>query len=497
MKKNILNKINFKKEEKVVLCHGVFDVIHSGHLKYFSQAKKYGDKLIVSVTVDQFVNKGPYRPINTIKDRVEFLRNIKSIDNVIISNFPTAEKIIEKIKPNFYCKGPDYINKTMKDKNLAREILKVKKYGGKFVVVNHKAKSSSKIIKKLNLDLDNSEFSQYLHKIRSKYSIADIEKSLKKIKKINVLVLGEMIIDKYIFAEAIGKSGKDAMLVFKEKNQKKFIGGSGLISNLCSSFVDKVNQVFHIGKNNSDLNFIKSQLNKKINYKFLYKNNSPTITKLRYLDSYKNTKIIGIYNLNDEVLNNEEEKLFIKELKKHLKKSSIIILADYGHGEITDKIRNELQNYSNKLFLNTQINSFNSGHHTLKKYKKVNTLCINEGELRYEMKDRVSTLDEIVEKLYKEIKFNYFVVTRGKYGSIIYRKNKKLLSCPAFNQNPVDTIGSGDTFFSMLSLGISSKINPDLCVMLATMAAGFSVKNLGNQKVYNPDKLVRDLKYII
>ena len=183
-----------------------------------------------------------------------------------------------------------------------------------------------------------------------------------------------MIIDKYIFAEAIGKSGKDSMLVFKEKNQKKFIGGTGLISNLCASFVKKVDQIFHVGKNNSDLNFIKKNINKNINYKYYYKNNSPTISKLRYLDAYKNTKIVGFYNMNDERLNSSEEKTFLKILRKVLNKQKILILADYGHGEITDNVRKEIQKYSKNLFLNTQINSFNSGHHTLRKYKKVNTL---------------------------------------------------------------------------------------------------------------------------
>ena len=50
------------------------------------------------------------------------------------------------------------------------------------------------------------------------------------------------------------------------------------------------------------------------------------------------------------------------------------------------------------------------------------------------MKDRVSELSHIVKKLYKEISFNYFVVTRGKYGSIIYKKDKELFSCPAFEK---------------------------------------------------------------
>ena len=71
MKKNkIIPFINLEKKikdlkknkKKIVLCHGVFDLLHPGHFKHFKTAKNYGDILIVSVTADNFVNKGPDRP---------------------------------------------------------------------------------------------------------------------------------------------------------------------------------------------------------------------------------------------------------------------------------------------------------------------------------------------------------------------------------------------------------------------------------------------------
>ena len=84
------NKIEIKKiinckknKKKIVLCHGVFDVLHTGHLKYFSQAKKLGHILVVSVTSDKFVNKGPLRPINKLSERIMFLRNIVDVDFVL------------------------------------------------------------------------------------------------------------------------------------------------------------------------------------------------------------------------------------------------------------------------------------------------------------------------------------------------------------------------------------------------------------------------------
>ena len=134
-----------RKRKKIVMCHGVFDVIHSGHIEYFKQAKNLGDILVVSVTTDKFVNKGPFRPINTIKDRINVLKNLAIVDLVIQSDYETAEKNIDDVKPDIYCKGPDYIKKNNKDINLKKELNTLKKNKGKFITVKHIKKSSNKI----------------------------------------------------------------------------------------------------------------------------------------------------------------------------------------------------------------------------------------------------------------------------------------------------------------------------------------------------------------
>ena len=104
-----------RKGKKIVCCHGVFDLLHVGHINYFKSSKVYGDILVVSVTSDKFVNKGPGRPAFSINNRLKFLQEIECIDYVHISNDLTAEKAIKNLKPNFYCKGNDYSKNQIKD----------------------------------------------------------------------------------------------------------------------------------------------------------------------------------------------------------------------------------------------------------------------------------------------------------------------------------------------------------------------------------------------
>ena len=85
---------NFKiKNKKIVLCHGVFDLLHIGHLKHFNSAKKFGDKLIVSITPDIYVSKGPGRPIFNQNLRAEFLSNLSVVDFVVINDRATSTNI--------------------------------------------------------------------------------------------------------------------------------------------------------------------------------------------------------------------------------------------------------------------------------------------------------------------------------------------------------------------------------------------------------------------
>ena len=79
-KEEIEKKIVFlrKKQKKIVLCHGVFDLLHIGHIKHFKEAKTLGDIVIVSITSDKFVNKGPNRPI--------FNQNLRAEASLIRAN---------------------------------------------------------------------------------------------------------------------------------------------------------------------------------------------------------------------------------------------------------------------------------------------------------------------------------------------------------------------------------------------------------------------------
>ena len=117
MKKIILNKNNinyldqFRSKKKIILCHGVFDVLHYGHIAHLNQAKNYGDILIVSITDDAFVNKGPDRPIFSSLIRAKTILNLEAVDFVITSKSSNALGVLSQIKPDIYVKDKEYRSK--------------------------------------------------------------------------------------------------------------------------------------------------------------------------------------------------------------------------------------------------------------------------------------------------------------------------------------------------------------------------------------------------
>src|SRR5215510_1323536 len=91
--------------KKIVHCHGVFDLLHIGHIKHLEAARKLGDLLVVTLTPDRFVNKGPHRPAFPERLRAEALASLSCVSFVAVNEWPTAVETIERLRPNFYVKG--------------------------------------------------------------------------------------------------------------------------------------------------------------------------------------------------------------------------------------------------------------------------------------------------------------------------------------------------------------------------------------------------------
>jgi len=242
--------------KKIVHCHGVFDLLHVGHMKHFKEAKTLGDILVVSITPDEFVHKGPGRPAFATSLRLEALSELESVDYVVANKWPTAEEIIKIIQPNIYCKGPDYKNH-LDDitGKITEEELAVNSVGGKIMYTDDITFSSSSLLNKFG-NIYSKDKELLIRNIADKYSFEMIQKKVEELSKLKVLVIGETIIDQYVFCEALGKSGKEPVLVLRDLETQEYLGGSLAIARHLSGFCKTVSVLSFLGKDNEYKSFI-------------------------------------------------------------------------------------------------------------------------------------------------------------------------------------------------------------------------------------------------
>ena len=339
---------------------------------------------------------------------------------------------------------------------------------------------------------------KFIHKIKAKINLNNFNKQINKLQDLKVLVIGEAIIDKYVFCETLGKSGKEPHLVLRNLREEVYLGGALSIARNVSDFCKKITILSMLGQEKEYEKYIKKILTRKIKSKFLYKSKSPTIVKKRYLEHITNNKVLGIYTLNDESLNKKDESIFEKMILKEIKKHDVVIVSDYGHGLITKKLAKLLCKNSKFLALNAQANASNTGYHSIQKYKGVNCVVINETELRQELRDKNEKLDILTKKLTKMIGINNLVITRGSNGAILYNsKDKKYFHCPAFASKVIDKIGAGDSMLSIMSILIKSNFKNIISIFLGSLAGAMSVGEMSNKVPIKKTKLLKHFNHIL
>ena len=452
---------------------------------------------MVSITESKFVNKGPSRPAFNDRLRLEALSALNVVDYVTINSTPTATQIIKKIKPNIYCKGPDYKNyKNDLTGEIKNETKAIKKIGGKIYFTKDITFSSSNLINKY-MNIYSSNQKKVIERIKKKYDFNKIKDLVERLKKIKVLVIGEIIIDQYVFCEALGKSGKEPVLVLRDVNTEEYLGGSAAISRHLSDFCKKVSLFGMVGDQDSYLKKVKIQLPKNITFKYLKKNNSPTILKKRFLDNIGNKKVLGVYTINDENLKYKDEKKFKNYLKKNLKKYDLVIVSDYGHGFVSSENAKIICNNSKYLALNAQVNAANVGYHSMRKYNNIDCVIINETELRHELRNKNEKIEFLMKQLALLRKIRNLIVTRGKDGSILYNKKaNKFNYSGAFAIDQVDKIGAGDAMLALSALCLKCKMDNNLSLLLGSLAAAQSVETIGNKQKVNKSKILKSLENI-
>ncbi len=486
------------KGKKVVHCHGVFDLLHIGHIKHFEEARSLGDCLVVTITPDEYVNKGSNRPAFTTALRLEALAALETVDFVAANKWPVAVETIKVLQPAIYCKGPDYKNHADDvTGKIDDEEQAVESVGGKICYTEDITFSSSSLLNKFG-DVYNKTQKSFIEKMLDGQNIDQINNSIDNFKNLNVLVIGETIIDQYVFCEALGKSGKEPVLVLRDLEMNQYVGGAAAIARHLSGFCGSVSLLSMLGEKRTYEEFVLENLPENVKPYFIYKEGSPTITKKRYVDHISKSKSLGVYSLDDVQMNGENQDQFNTYLAELVLAQDLVIVSDYGHGFISSAAAEAISKHSIFTSLNAQINAANIGYHTMNNYKNIDCAIINETELRHELRDRESGVEILMKELANTLQVQHLVVTQGNGGATLYdTESKHYHHCPAFAAKVVDKIGAGDAMLALLSCALKSGFNPNLALFLGSLAAAQSVETIGNSISVNKIQLIKAFSHAV
>jgi rfaE bifunctional protein nucleotidyltransferase chain/domain len=138
-----------KRQGKMIVhCHGCFDLMHPGHIRYLQAAKRLGDILVVTLSPDRYVDKGPGRPVFSEDLRAECLAALACVDYVAINAWPTAEETLRLLRPHFYVKGQEFEKLEDKTGKVQREFQVVREVGGEMRFTQEIVFSSTELLNK-------------------------------------------------------------------------------------------------------------------------------------------------------------------------------------------------------------------------------------------------------------------------------------------------------------------------------------------------------------
>lgn len=483
--------------KKIVLCHGVFDLMHPGHVLHFQAAKKHGDILVISVTPDHFVNKGPGRPVFSHRLRMETLSALECVDYVSLNEWPTAVETIHKLKPHAYVKGSEYSTASADiTGKIVEEEDAVKSVGGELVFTHEQEFSSSRLINQFFSKLPPLADS-FLREFRKKYSSKDILASLQGLDAVRVLVVGEAIVDQYCYCVPLGKSPKETIIATRYSAEENFAGGSLAIANHIAGFCRKVTLVTYLGQDTRYDEFIRSKLRPNVQLHAVRADDRPTITKRRYVEPSFLTKMFEIQYLDDTSLPDYQEKEVLAELDRELPEHDLVVVADFGHGLLTEATRNRLSSSGKFLAVNTQTNSANLGFNPATKYTRADYVCLHEGELKLALRTQYGDVQELASKLRKQVGARYLMVTRGPNGSMLVSDKGHVHDAPPLSMRIVDRVGAGDTFFALTAPCVYRDYAPDIVGFIGNCAGAVAVETVCNREPIDPVSFQKFVSHLL
>jgi len=466
----------------VVLAHGSFDLLHIGHVRHLQAARRRGDLLVVTITADSFINKGPGRPVFAEGLRSEMLAALECVDYVGIVPGPDALPAIEAIRPSFYVKGQDYRNPEADiTGRIVAERKAAEEYGGQLIITEEITYSSTELINQ-HLNVFDPHVREHLDHLRQNRVGHKITELMQRISGMRVLVVGEAIVDEYRYVLPMGKAPKENIIATRLQDCEVFMGGAIATANNVAAFCESVEVLTVIGERDSYEQAMRDAFRPNVSMRCLMRPGAPTTHKCRYVDPSLVKKLFEVYQIDDVPLSPRDETRLCDMFRDAVSQVDVVIVNDFGHGMIGENLIRTIVDHAPFVAINAQTNSANMGFNLISRYPRADFVCVDALEARLASKDRAGELTQIIDQaLPAMIDCDRFMITNGRHGVLTYERGDVVRSLPAFASKVIDTMGAGDAVLAIAAPLVAAGAPLDLVGFLGNVVGAQKVEIVGHR----------------
>jgi len=477
---DLKNKLNLISSSKTIMCHGVFDVVHPGHLRHLSFAKSIAETLIVSVTSDSHIKKGTYRPLVPEYIRALNLAALEMVDYVLIDKNETPINNIKYLKPNFFAKGFEYsstdLNSATREENDV-----VSSYGGQVVFTPGDLVMSSSLI--ISDFAPNLKYEKLLSLMQFfDITFKQLNYAVDSLSNLKIHVVGDTIVDNFTQTSLLGGQIKTPTISVKFLKSTKFIGGAAIVARHLRASGAEVTFTTVLGEDQNSEFVIKELQSDGIEINYVTELGRPTTEKHIFICD--GVRMLKVDTVESFPCNQKTIEFITREITRSNSKD-IVIFSDFRHG-IFHKL--SIPDFISAIpidVLRVADSQVASRWGNICDFKDFDLITPNEKEARFSTADQDSTIGPLANKLYNEANCRNLILKLGSRGAIALMESQiplgpQLLSLDSLATSAIDPVGAGDALIAYSSMVLRATNSLPQAMIIGSIAAACEIEIDGN-----------------
>ena len=470
----------------VVQCHGCFDIVHPGHIRYLQFARSQGDVLVVSITGDAEVGKGETRPYIPQELRAENLAALEFVDYVVVDPNPTACALLQRIKPDVYVKGAEYA--TSNDPRFLAERQVVESAGGRVIFSSGQVVfSSSRLIEKLPQSDEMTAHRLAVWCRRHRLHHDAVTDLLTGFTGKRLLVVGDALVERYIACDSTEFAGESPVMSLKELDSRDYPGGAAVTAALAAALGAEVVLVTALGGDGGS-EWIRDTLSDAGVKIRAVQRRAELPLRTRYL--VDDHKVVKVDRAPVAPLDSMGEREAVELILDHAGHVDAAILHDAGFGMLTPGLLRGLGATFRRLVpVLTGLATEPQGDVTA--LRNVDLLCATERQLRTALNDLAGGLSAVTYRLLQTARAKQAIVSMGKRGLVAFDRRSHDPESPGWGDRlsseylpllaprVADLLAANEALAGAATLTLASGASLMQAAYLAALAAAAQAGYLG------------------